>query len=302
MSLSILILGSGSAVPTLSTSPTSQLVIHNSAYYLVDCGEGTQLKLRQNGVKIQRINHIFISHLHGDHFLGLPGLLFSMNLLGRTNAIHIYGPDALKDIMDLHLKVAKSNLGYEIIYHNTENSNRYSIYESETLQISSFPLKHRVLTRGFLFEEKPGKRKINKEQTDKLDIPLIHYQKLQMGEDYVNDGDIILNEHLTLDPPPAKSYAYCSDTAYSDNTAKYVDGVDLLYHEATFLEEDRGRADSTLHSTAQDAGKVANQAKVGKLLIGHMSNKYKNHAQLLAEAKTQFTNTEYAAESETYLP
>lgn len=295
-------MGSGSAVPTLSTSPTSQLLIHQHKYYLIDCGEGTQLKLRQHGIKIQRINQIFISHLHGDHYLGLLGLLFSMNLLGRTKSLQIFGPKSLKDIIDLHLKVAKSTLSYDIDFQNTEHANRKVIYENDVLTVSSFPLKHRVLTRGFLFVEKEGKRKINKEETDKFDIPKMHYQKLQMGEDFVNDGDIILNEQLTMDPPAPQSYAYCSDTAYAEQTSQYVKGVDLLYHEATFLEEDRERADSTLHSTASDAGSVASNAGVGKLLIGHMSNKYKETQPLVEEAKSQFKNTEYAVEGETYHP
>lgn len=296
MSFSVLILGSGSAVPLRSRNHAAQVIDIDGKLFLMDCGEGTQVQLRNNKVKFQRIDHIFISHLHGDHYLGLVGLLFTMTLLGRTKPMHLYGPDRLKDLVDIHMEVSSGGLGFELIYHATNAREPHLVYEDKKVEIIAFPLKHKILTRGFLFREKPKPRKLLKEAIELYQLPVYARKQAKEGMDYETEsGEVIPNAMLTEDPPPSMAYAYCSDTAYAPKICETIGGIDLLYHEATYLAEDQERAKATKHSTAREAGMIAREAEVKKLLIGHFSNKYEDGNSLLEEARREFQET-YVAE------
>jgi ribonuclease Z len=292
---SVLVLGSASASPTLTRNPTAQLINVNEQYYLVDCGEGTQLQLRKYKIKFQRIHHIFISHLHGDHYLGLIGLIQTFHLLGRTNELNIYGPENLKEIIDLHLKHSQSTLRYPIVFHATNPKQSEIIFENNKLAISTIILKHRIPCTGFMFKEKPKPRKINTAAVNAFEIPKYALKNIKHGEDFTKEnGEIIPNAKLTGDSPPSFSYAFCSDTKYNEDILPIINGVDLLYHEATFTEEHKDRAKSTCHSTAKEAATIALKAKAKCLIIGHFSNRYVKLDVLLDEAKSIFPLTELA--------
>ena len=290
MKFEVTILGCGSATPTLRHWPTSQLVNHDEHYFLFDCGEGAQLQLRRYNIKFQRINHIFITHLHGDHCLGLPGLLSTMHLLGRTKDLHIYANAALQEAIELQLKVSYSRLRFNIVWHALSYDGPEIIMENTKLEVMSYPLNHRVPCCGFKISEKLKPRNILPEYISTYDIPISRIRQIKAGADYVlEDGTVVPNSKLTKAPSESRSYAICTDTAFAENTIEAVKGVDLLYHESTFIEKDRQRAYDTFHSTATDAARVAKQAGVGKLILGHYSARYNDLNQFLEEASQIFS-------------
>lgn len=301
MPLSVLILGSGSALPTLHNKQSAQLVETETELYLVDCGEGTQIELRRHKVRIQRINHIFISHLHGDHFFGLVGLLSTLHLLGRDKIIHIHGPKGLEEIIRIQFRNAGSHLSFEMKFHLIAKANEW-IHEDKFVRVKSLPLNHRIETYGFLFEEQKKLRKLNPKALEEYKIPNYARKGISKGEDFVDsDGKTVSNKKLTFDPEPINRYAYCSDTAYSEVLLDSLPEVDLLYHEATFQEKDRERAKKTFHSTAKDAARMANMSGAKKLLLGHFSNRYESKEGFLQEARPIFPETYIAEEGERFV-
>ncbi|MCC6690143.1 MAG: ribonuclease Z [Bacteroidia bacterium] len=297
----VTILGCSSATPTSKRNPSSQLVNIAEQYFLIDCGEGTQMQLRRFKIKFQRINHIFISHLHGDHYYGLIGLLSSMHLLGRTANVHLYGPPALKNIIDLQLNYSETKLHYNLIFHPLNNTAPQLIFEDEKISIQTILLNHRISCTGFLFREKEKPRKISMEKITAYKIPHTELNNIKQGSDFVTkEGAVIPNEKITT-AQPLYSYAYCSDTCYDEKVIEQVKSVDVLYHEATFMEDMHDRAAETFHSTAKQAANVAAKAAVKKLIIGHYSARYKDLQPLLAEAQSVFANTALAVEGDNYL-
>jgi ribonuclease Z len=293
----LLILGSSSAAPTTQRNPSAQLLNIAERFFLIDCGEATQIQLRRYKAKFQKIDHIFISHLHGDHFFGLPGLLSSMHLLGRKQDLHVYCPPELKEIVDKLNSVADTRFNYKLIWHINDNKGSNLLFEDEKVEVYSFPLKHRIFCTGFLFREKPLHRKIDKVKLAKNKVSVADIHKLRIGEDIINDeGKKIKNKELTLDPEPPRSFAYCSDTIYDETLVKYIKGVDLLYHESTFLNDKEKRAKETFHSTAEQAAKIAKTAKVKTLLLGHYSARYGDTQPFIAEAEPFFKNVLLASE------
>jgi ribonuclease Z len=298
----VTVLGSSSATPANNRNPSAQLLNLNEKFYLIDCGEATQNQLNKFRIKSSRIDFVFISHLHGDHYLGLVGLLSTMHLHGRTKEIHIYGPPELKEIIDLQLKVSETVLRYQIEFHSTHTEYSEKIFESNDLIVETIVLNHRIPTTGFVFKEKPKKRKINSAKMEEYDVPLEYIPLLKNGIDYSDKyGNTIANTELTFDPSPSKSFAYCSDTLYNENFIEQIEGVDMLYHEATFLHELIDRAVETFHTTALQAGTLAKKANVKRLMIGHFSARYKELDLLLAEAQSEFNNTVLALEGEKYI-
>lgn len=295
------ILGCSSATPTASRHPTAQLLQHNERFFLIDCGEATQIQLRKFKIKIQRIDHIFISHLHGDHFLGLPGLLGTLHLLGREKELHIYSPSGLEEIIKTTHFYSKTFLKYELVFHVLEATVPKGIFEDDKLSVETIPMDHRIPCCGFLFREKELQRNIIKEKLEKYDIPIHEIPKIKEGRDFISaDGTRIRNIELTTDPPAPRSYAYCSDTIFNDSYIEQIKNVNLLYHEATFADDMAARAKETFHSTAKEAGTIARKANVQQLIIGHYSARYRELDVLLKEARENFSNTVLAIEGETY--
>jgi ribonuclease Z len=293
----LLVLGSSSASPTSERNPSGQLLNIAERIFLIDCGEGTQIQLRRLKARFQSIDHIFISHLHGDHFFGLPGLLSSMHLLGRKQTLNVYGPKELKDIMDVINSVSETRLNYTIKWHFTSDKKMELLYEDQKVEVFSFPLKHRIFCTGFLFREKPLPRKIDKYKLEKLEISLADILLLKAGHDVVNkNGVLVKNGEATLDPPPPRTYAYCSDTIFDPEIIDYVRGVDLLYHESTFLDDNAERAGKTFHSTARQAATIARDAGVNQLLLGHYSARYGDIQGFLKEAGEVFVNSLLASD------
>lgn len=300
MSLSVLILGSGSALPTISSNQSAQIVELENHLFLVDCGEGTQIELRRNKVKVQKIDHIFISHLHGDHFFGLVGLLSTMHLLGRKKELNIHGPKGLEEIVQIQFRNAGSHLSFQMKFNEVSEADQL-LFEDKKVIVTALPLKHRIPCFGFLFQEKIGLRKLKVSALAKYEIPVYARKGITEGEDFITEeGDVIKNSKITTDPDLPKSYAYCSDTAFNQNLIPLIDQVSLMYHEATFLESERARAKKTFHSTAKDAAKVANLASTQKLLIGHFSNRYKTKDRFLQESRQVFKETYIAEEGVRY--
>ena len=297
----VTILGSNSAIPTLKRNPTSHLVNHNERFFLIDCAEGTQLQLRRSQIKMQRINHIFISHLHGDHFFGLIGLISSMHLLGRSKELHVYGPPQLEEIIDIQLHASQTELIYPLTFHPINPDANEVIYEDDKLTITTIPLNHRIPTCGFLFKEKKGKRRIRKQMIKDIHIPVDHIMKIKEGADFTDsEGTTFKNTEITEHPGVPRSYAYCSDTAYYEPLIPIIQNVNLLYHEATFMKEKTDVAAEKFHSTTIEAATIARKANVGKLVIGHFSTRYENIDELLDEAKSVFPDTEAAYDGKTY--
>jgi len=296
MSLKLTILGCHSATPRTLAHTSSQFLELNNDCFLIDCGEGTQRQLRKYKIKFSRIKHVFISHLHGDHFFGLIGLISTFNLLNRDKELHVYGPTGLKEIILLQLKLSKSWLDFPLHFHELNSTESELILDNDKVEVHTIPLKHRIYTNGFLFKEKKQERKLNMSVISKLpEIEICDYQNLKSGKDFKSEnGSIIQNKELTLDPPKPISYAYCSDTAYSESILTLIENVDLLYHESTFLEEHSELAKKTKHSTALEAGKIALKAKVNKLLLGHYSSRDNNLNLFLEEANQVFSNSELA--------
>jgi len=294
MSLKLTILGCHSATPRSHAHPTSQYLEINGEHLLIDCGEGTQMQLRKYKVKFSRISRIFISHLHGDHFYGLIGLISTLSLLNRKNELHVYGPKGLKEIILLQLKLSKSWVDYPLIFHELDSKSSELIYESEKIQVHTVPLNHRIYTNGYIFREKPFPRKLDMQSVLRhKEIQTCDYQNLKDGKDFITSkGETIRNAQLTLDPPKPLAYGYCSDTAYSEEIVQYLQGVDLLYHESTFLETHQDLAESTRHSTAREAASIASKAQVQKLILGHYSGRYKDLNLFLEEAQQEFKDSE----------
>ena len=297
----VLILGNASAAPTLKRNHTSQLININEQYFLVDCGEGTQLRLREHKIKLQRINHIFISHLHGDHYLGLIGLIQTMHLLGRVSELSIYCSQNIREIIDIHLKYSKGSLSYPIKYIMLKEQESHLAYEDNKVQVYTIPLIHKIPCTGFLFKEKPKLRRVNPEGIKKYNVPKHKINRLKEGDDCVlEDGTLIKNDQLTHKPLPNYSYAFCSDTSYNEKIIPIIQDVDLLYHEATFMEEHKDRAKKTKHSTAIEAATIAKKSNAKHLIIGHFSNRYPDLNLILNEAKTVFENAEIADQGKTF--
>lgn len=297
----ITVLGSSSATPAYNRNPSAQMINLNEHFYLVDCGEATQNQLNKFKIKSAKIDTIFISHLHGDHYLGLVGLLSTLHLNGRTKSMTIVGPPELKDIIDLQLKVSETQLRFPIDFRPTQVDYTEVIFQNNDVIVETIILNHRIPTTGFVFKEVARKRKINTEKLTEYDIPLEYIPLLKNGIDYCDKfGRTIANAELTFAPKAPRSYAYCSDTIYTEHFLDQIEGVDCLYHEATFLHELIDRAKETFHTTALQAGTIANKANVKQLMIGHFSARYKELDLLLAEAKTAFNNTVLAVEGERY--
>lgn len=290
--INLTILGCGSAVPTKNHFNSSQYLTIGDKHFLIDCGEGAQIRMRQLKLKTAQLNHIFISHLHGDHCFGLIGLISTFALLGRTNNLYIHAHADLEKLLRPQIDYFSHDLTYEVIFNHINPRQSEIIYEDKAMVVKTIPLKHGVPTCGFLFEEKDRDRHLIKEKIAFYKIPVKELQYIKRGADFVTpEGKIIPNNILTKDPEPAKKYAYCTDTAYSEKIIPIIQGADYLFHEATFCEAEIDRAKATEHSTAKQAASIAKQANVGKLLIGHYSARYPNTEQVLSEAKEVFENT-----------
>ena len=289
--MKLTILGCHSATPRENKHTTSQLLETKGNLFLIDCGEGTQMQLRRSKIKFSRIQHVFISHLHGDHFYGLIGLISTFRLLGRTAPMTIYGPKGIKEIITLQLKLAKSWTNYELHFRELDTTIPELLYEDENVSVSTLPLDHIVYTNGFLFNTKSLKRKINTEALGTLNLKPFHYDQLQKGLSIeLENGETIENHILTLPPDPPKKYAFCSDTAFHEALIPEIKGVDLLYHEATFLEQHKDLAKKTKHSTAKEAAVIAKKAEVKQLMLGHYSNRYSDKNEFVKEASSIFEN------------
>lgn len=292
MSFSVTILGSGAALPTGRRNPTSQYIYCNNRHILIDCGEGTQMQLRKFGIPFQRITHIFISHLHGDHFFGLPGLLSTMNLLGRNRGVTLYGPPQLKDILTQLFECGGQKLMFKLNFVPTSTDGENLLFEDRLIKITSFPLKHRIPTTGFRIQEKPKEYRLNPDAIEQDQIPIEFYHRLKKGESPADDkGKTIDFKKYTFPPKPSFSYSYCSDTAYFEELIPFIKDSTLLYHEATFTEKEKDRARQTFHSTAKEAAQIAKAANVKKLILGHLSSRYSETDEHLSEATEHFENT-----------
>lgn len=300
--LKLHILGCYSATPRAFTNPTAQALEIKNHIFLIDCGEGTQVQLRKQKIKFSRIKHIFISHLHGDHFFGLPGLLSTFRLLGRDTPLHVYGPKGIKEAVTMMLKVGSAWTNYPLLFHELSSSNSELIFEDEKVEVYTIPLFHRVYTNGFLFKEKLGDRKLDINAVLNYNIDTCYYQNIKKGKDITLDnGEVIPNEKLTSDPVKPKSYAFCSDTSYSESIVPIIENTTLLYHESTFLEEHANLATQTGHSTAKQAATIALDANVERLILGHYSTRYGNINEFKQEAKLVFDNVELAEDGKEFL-
>lgn len=289
--MKLTILGCYAATPRTITNPTSQVLEIRNRMFLIDCGEGTQVQLRKHKIKFSKINHIFISHLHGDHVYGLIGLVSTFMLLNRVNDLHIYGPKGIKEIITLQLRLSNSWTSYGLYFHELESTTSEVIYEDEKVLVKTIPLKHRVYTNGFLFEEKIGDRKLNIDAVQEFEIDTCYYQNIKNGKDItLDDGRVIENQLLTFDPIAPKSYAFCSDTAYDERIIANIENADILYHEATFLDSEQHLSEKTMHSTAKEAALIAQKANVGQLILGHYSTRYESIQKFKEEAATIFPN------------
>lgn len=299
--MKVTILGSNSASPAHDRHPSSQILDVENDYYMIDCGEGTQFQLNKFQISRSRIRAIFISHLHGDHYLGLLGLLTTMSMSNREEPLTVVGPSGLKEIIELQCMYSKTILRFEIVYIVFEANRTSLIYEDNKVKVTTIPLMHKVDTSGYLFEEQPKKSNIIKEKIEEYQIPIEKISGIKNGDDLIlQNGQVISNLELTIAPQKPKTFAYCSDTQYYETIIPIVKGVDMLYHEATFLEKEMERAEFTKHSTTKDAATIAQKAQVHKLMIGHYSSRYTDLSLLLSETKHYFDNTLLAIEGETY--
>ncbi|MEM7087661.1 MAG: ribonuclease Z [Bacteroidota bacterium] len=299
--MKLTILGCHSATPRWDAHPTSQVLDIKGHLFLVDCGEGTQVQLRKFKIKFARIRHIFISHLHGDHFFGLVGLISTFRLLGREAELHIYGPKGIKDAITLQLKLGNSWTNYPLLFHELDRKEPQLLYEDDKVSITTIPLDHRVYTNGFLFKEKPGERILDVEKAKELNVEMSYFRKIKQGEDGITkEGKVIPNDQITLPPEPSKSYAYCSDTAYFRQITSQIRNVTALYHEATFLDEHQDLAVKTRHSTAKEAARIAKEANVGKLILGHYSGRYTKLEAFQDEANEIFEAVELAEDGKVF--
>jgi ribonuclease Z len=295
------ILGCNAAIPAYDRHPSSQVLDYNGNLFMIDCGEGTQFRMMDFGVKRAKLDNVFISHLHGDHFFGLVPLLTSLNLNWREHPLNLYGPPGLQEIINLHFKHANTQLKYDIHFHPVLDDAPRIIYEDHLLSVETLILKHRLPTTGYLFKEKKHLRKIIADKIQQYNIPHQYITDIKKGANFTDaNGNVIPNTELTADPPLPRSYAYCSDTAYNEDIVAQLKGVSVLYHEATFVDEHKFRAQETLHSTSIEAATIAKMAVVEKLVIGHFSARYEDLSILLAEARSIFPETYLAKEGETF--
>ncbi len=295
------ILGCYAATPRFQTPPSGQVLEAGKHLMLIDCGEGTQMQLRRYKVRFSRIEHIFISHLHGDHFFGLPGLVASFRLLGREKPLHIYGPKGIKEAITLLLKLGDSWTNFPLHFHELSSSDSEVIFENSSLSVRTLPLDHRIYTNGFLFTLSGGDRRLKVEEAERLGVDKAYYRKIKQGSDGQDaHGNLIENALLTDPPPPSKSYAYCSDTAFSPNLIPILKDVDVLYHEATFLEAEAALAQKTKHSTAVEAARIGRDAGVRRLILGHYSTRYPTLDAFQQEAGRYFPGVELAEEGKVF--
>jgi ribonuclease Z len=289
---SVTILGSSSASPTSQRNTTSQLVNFFDRLYLIDCGEGTQTQLRRNHTRLSKINHIFISHLHGDHFFGLAGLISSLNLFGRNRPLHIYSDPRIKQVIDIQLEISETVLLFEIEYHPLNFRQKELIFEDKKLEIFSFPLEHRVPTCGFLFQEKPSAPNVNKKSISKYDLSVDQIKSILAGKDLlVGNGEKIANSELVIQPNPPRSYAFCSDTKYFDSLYQNFEHVNLLYTECTFMNDLQEVAHQKFHMTTQDVAQLAVESAAKKLIVGHFSARYRDTTLLQSEIQSLYPQT-----------
>ena len=304
MTFEVTILGSGSAAPSVHRHHTAHALNVHEQFFLIDCGEGTQERMRQYGIILMKLNAIFISHLHGDHVFGLPGIISTLNHLGRKVPLHIFGPMPLGEILRFHLQYFEHNLGYEIIIHELNARENVLVYENKVLEVTTIPLRHRIPSCGYLFREKTPARNVDKRAIEKYGLSLKQIVALKNGKDILlenglDNSTLLAHEEATYIPYQPRSYAYCSDTLYSGKVVSLVHGVDLLYHEATFLDKDKALAKETGHTTALQAAKAASLAEVKQLMLGHFSSRYKDDSVFLDESRAIFPNTILAVEGET---
>jgi ribonuclease Z len=301
MTFEVTILGSSSATPVYNRNPTAQLLNCNEKFYLIDCGEGTQQQLIRYGLKAAKIDYILISHLHGDHYFGLIGLLSSLHLNGRIKPMHIFAPYALKEILELQFKHSDTHLRYELIYHFTNVNEPEIIFENADVVVQTVILNHRIPCTGFKFTEKKRLRKVVVEKLEAAQVPIEYYQLLKRGLDLtLPNGQVLRNIDYTTDSAAPKSYAYCSDTLMDEQYFDSIRNCDTLYHEATFLHDMLARAQETHHTTALQAAEIAKIVNAKKLLLGHFSSRYKTLTPILDEARTVFETAELAIEGNTY--
>ena len=299
--MKLTILGCYAATPRTLSNPTSQVLEIKNKVFLIDCAEGTQVQLRKSKVKFSKISHIFISHLHGDHFYGLVGLISTFMLLNRENDLHVYGPKGIKEIILLQLKYSGSYTAYNLYFHELESTESVTIFEDDDVAVKTIPLQHRIYTNGYLFEEKNTQRKPNIENIEAYNIDKVYYNKIKNGGDItLENGTIIPNSELSFPPAPNKSYAFCSDTIYNENIIPIIESVDALYHESTFLETESHLAEKTMHSTAIQAATIAKKANVKKLILGHFSTRYGNIELFKEQAQTVFQNSDIADDGKEY--
>lgn len=297
--LGVTILGNNSALPAFDRHPTSQLVTLEDQLFLVDCGEGTQMQLARYRIRWGRINYIFISHLHGDHYFGLPGFIHSMALLNRENDLHLFGPAMLKDILDIQFRAADNSLPFKMHFHALEGEGE--LVKTDKFRVTAFQTRHRIPCWGFRFEQVKAPRKLNIEKARIHNVPAVFFDRLKAGDDFVNgQGRVIANALVTDAAPKPKSYAYCADNLYHDEIVEKLRGVDMIYHETTYLKDLPERAASRFHATTHQAALIARQANVRRLLIGHFSSKYDKLEIFEQEAREVFPSTDLALEGVTY--
>ena len=293
--MKLTILGCYAATPRTISNPTSQVLEIKNKVFLIDCAEGTQVQLRKSKVKFSKISHVFISHLHGDHFYGLIGLISTFMLLNREADLHVYGPKGIKEIILIQLRASCSFTGYSLFFHELKSKKSEIIFEDDSVVVRTIPLIHRVYTNGFLFQEKDTERKLNIEAVEEYDIDKAYYNKIKYGGDItLDDGRIIPNSELSFDPQLAKSYAFCSDTMYNETIIPIIQNVDYLYHESTFLDSEAHLSERTMHSTAKEAATIALKANVKNLILGHYSTRYGNIELFKEQAQTIFQNVQLA--------
>ena len=294
----LIVLGCGSAKPTTRHFPSSQVLNVRDKLFMIDCGEGTQLQYCRNKLSFNRLNHVFISHLHGDHMFGLPGLISTFNLLGRTAELHVHSPKGLEQMLKPLMDYCNYDMSYQVFFHEFDTNEPTMIFEDRTLTVTTIPLKHRVPTCGFLFRDKEGLRHIRRDMIDAYEIPVAYINNIKAGADFVlPNGEVIANDRLTTAASKTHSYAYCSDTLYNPQIVEQLCCVDLLYHEATYAAEHEAKAQQHFHSTTLQAAQIAKDAQVKQLVIGHFSARYLDESALLEEAMSVFPNTLLAQEN-----
>lgn len=299
--IKLTILGNNSAIPANDRHPTAQVLDIREQLFLIDCGEGTQIQMQRYNIRRRRIHYIFISHLHGDHYFGLIGLLTSMALMGRTADLHLFGPPLLQDIINLHLSVANTVLSYNLIFTGIQEGESRLLVDTSHYAVSCFPVEHRIACHGFLFTAKSSGRKLDPEKCRQYEVPAAFYPHLKQGEDYVRrDGFVVKNDLVTIPGPPDKQYAYCADTLYTHSYLEHIKGADALYHESTYLADNVQKAGERFHSTAGQAAELALAAGAKRLFLGHFSSKYTDLSGFYEEASAIFPDVEVTTEGTTY--